>query len=96
MVNFKKDYIIFKLKDLNKPRQKGARCDQSDKNKSIKTINEIIGREIFDNMPDMNRIQVCILLEFILRIYNKEKKNGLYWFLNPVEALLVKIEKLSV
>jgi hypothetical protein len=87
-----KDYVTFKIKDLTKPRQKGARCDQSDKNSSIKLINELIGKELYDK-PVMTRIQVCIIVEFILRLYNKENKNGLYWFLNPVEALSVKIEK---
>ena len=87
-----KDYVTFKIKDLTKPRQKGARCDQSDKNSSVKLINELIGKELYDK-PVMTRIQVCIIVEFILRLYNKENKNGLYWFLNPVEALSVKIEK---
>ena len=89
MTNFKKDYVIFKVKDLTKPRQKGARCDQSDKNYAIKIINEIIGKDVYDKSPELNRIQVCIIQEFIFRINNKEKKNGLYWFLSPAKALSI-------
>jgi len=96
MDNFKKDYIIFKVKDLTKPRHKGARCDQSGKKEAIKMLNSIVGEEKYDNDSEISQKQVCVMQEFIMRIYNKEKKNGVYWFLSPAEAALINIEKLSV
>ena len=95
MINFKKDYIIFKVKDLTKKRHKGARCDQSGKKEAIKILNAIIGEEKYSNDSEINQKQVCVLQEFILRLYNKEKKNGLHWFLTPAEATLIDIEKIS-
>ena len=96
MDNFKKDYIIFKVKDLTKPRHKGARCDQSGKREAIKMLNAIIGEEKYNDDSKISQKQVCVLQEFMLRIYNKEKKNGVSWFLAPAEAALINIEKLSV
>ena len=96
MDNFKKDYIIFKVKDLTKPRHKGARCDQSGKREAIKMLNAIIGEEKYNDDSKISQKQVCVLQEFMLRIYNKEKKNGVHWFLAPAEAALINIEKLSV
>jgi hypothetical protein len=96
MDNFKKDYIIFKVKDLTKPRHKGARCDQSGKGEAIKMLNSIIGKEKYDKKSKISQTQICIIQEFILRIYNKKKKNDVYWFLSPAEAALINIEKLSV
>jgi hypothetical protein len=95
MINFKKDYIIFKVKDLTKKRHKGARCDQSGKKEAIKMLNSIIGEEKYSNDSDINQKQVCIIQEFMLRLYNNEKKNGLYWYLTPAEAVLINIEGLT-
>lgn len=95
MINFKKDYIIFKVKDLTKKRHKGARCDQSGKKEAIKMLNSIIGEEKYSNDSDVNQKQVCIIQEFMLRLYNKEKKNGLQWYLTPGEAALINIEGLT-
>ena len=43
MTNFKKEYIIFKVKDMTKKRHKGARCDQSGKAEAIRVMNSILG-----------------------------------------------------
>jgi hypothetical protein len=96
MTNFKKDYIIFKVKDLNKKRHKGARCDQSIKSDAIKILNDIIGENKYDKNSEIGREQFCIMTEFILRIYNKQLKKGLRWFLTPVEATLINIDNLSI
>ena len=95
MANFKQDYIIFKVKDLTKKRHKGARCDQSGRSDAIKMLNAIIGKDKYNSDSLISQRQVCILQEFTLRLYNKEKKNNLYWFLTPAEASLINIEKIS-
>ena len=96
MTNFKKDYIIFKVKDLTKKRHKGARCDQSIKGDAIKLLNDIIGEEKYINDKKTSREQVCVLQEITLRLYNKEQKNGVSWFLNQAESTLINIEKLTI
>ena len=95
MTNFKKDYIIFKIKDLNKPRQKGARCDQSGKKEAIKMLNTIIDEEKYNKESEVTQKQVCVLQEFMMRIYNIEMKNGVHWFLTPGEAALINIEQIK-
>ena len=47
MVNFKKSYIVFKIRDMTKPRNKGARCDQGSKTGAIKNLNTIVGEALF-------------------------------------------------
>ncbi len=96
MANFKQDYIIFKVKDLTKKRHKGARCDQSGRSDAIKMLNAIIGEDKFDGDSTLSQRQVCVIQEFTMRLYNKEMKNGLYWFLTPAQASLINIEKISV
>ena len=38
---FKKEYLIFKVKNMSKKRDKGARCDQSGKTDTITIINNL-------------------------------------------------------
>ena len=42
--------MIFKVKQLNKKRNKGARCDQSGKADTIKLLNLIIDENKYNSM----------------------------------------------
>ena len=86
---FKKEFMIFKVIDLADPKNKGARCDQSGKNVAINLLNDIIGEEIYNkqNTRGRNKMEFCIIQEYILRIYNNELKDGKKWFVSPVEAI---------
>ena len=95
ITSFKKDYMIFKVKQLNVKRNKGARCDQSLKSETIELINLIIGEEKYNlsNTKGINhKFQLCILQEFLLRLYDYNRVNEKRWFLSPIEAVLIKIE----
>ena len=93
--DFKKDYMIFKVKQLKK-RNKGARCDQSGKIETLKLLNLIVGSEKYTaiNTKTINQKQLCVLQEYILRLYDHNKKDGKQWFLDPGEAILIQIEKI--
>ena len=41
----------------------------------------------------INKSHICIIQEFILRLFNHEKKDGKVWFLSPEESALINIEK---
>ena len=96
--NFKNEnYVVFKTKNVTNQRDAGARCDQiSIKGKSIDTLNSIIGSKQFDiknlNIPQR---EICIIQEFYLRSFDKDRKNQKRWFLSPPEAVLTDIEKYS-
>ena len=94
--NFKKEYMIFKVKELTKPRHKGARCDQSQKGEALSILNKIIGENKYDKDTKINRTEICILQELLLRLFNKEMKNNKIWFLSPSEAVLINIEKIQL
>jgi hypothetical protein len=96
--NFKNEYNIFKIKHMNDKRSKGARCDQSNKADTIKTLNTIIGENKYthDNTKGRNKIEICNLQELWLRYFDKENKNGKRWFLNPSESIINNIEQISV
>ena len=96
--SFKGEYNIFKVKQLDKKRNKGARCDQTGKSDALNILNQIIGENLYTaaNTKRFNQNLVCILQEIYLRIYDLERRDGLRWFLYPGEALLNDIERLSI
>ena len=81
MTEFKKEYIIFKVKDLNKKRNKGARCDQISKKHILPVINKIIKDKEYTNeniiqpgsTKKVSTQQLCCELELILRHYETNK-----------------------
>ena len=102
MLNFnKEEFVVFKIKNINNPRDKGARCDQSSKSKAIEVLNAIVGtgseHENFAYPLDKNISQkdVCVIQELCLRFFDKERKNKKRWFLSPPEAILTKIDDYS-
>jgi len=97
IANFKNDYMVFKVKDMNKKRHKGARCDQSGKSDSVKILNSIINEDKYNatNTKNINQKQICVIQEFTLRLFDSIAKDDKRWFLNPEEANLTDIEKIN-
>ena len=101
---FKKEYLIFKVKNMSKKRDKGARCDQSGKTDTITIINNILtmnattrGDEYkltIENTKQRTQKELCVFQEFLLRAFNATRVNGRKWFFAPGEALLCNIERL--
>jgi hypothetical protein len=83
---FTDNNIVFKTIDLQNKVKKGSRCGGEGKKDIIKKIN-IISTEFKyneDNTENENLIVkpgLCVILEMLLRYYNKQKKDGLNWFL---------------
>jgi len=100
MAEFKKEYIIFKVKDLNKKRNKGARCDQISKKHILPVINKIIKDKEYTNeniiqpgsTKKVSTQQLCCELELILRHYDNEQIDNKRWFLSPEESTFNNIE----
>jgi hypothetical protein len=95
---FKSDYLIFKVKTMDIKRNKGARCDQAGKIETIKTLNRIYGEDKYskENTKGIGQIELCIRQEFSLRLSDIDKKDNKRWFLTPVEAVLINIEKMTL
>jgi hypothetical protein len=101
---FKKEYLIFKVKNMSKKRDKGARCDQSGKTDTITIINNILmmntatqGDEYkltIENTKQRTQKELCVFQEFLLRAFNANRVNGRKWFFSPGEALLCNVERL--
>jgi hypothetical protein len=91
--DFKNLEMVFKVKQLDKKRNKGARCDQSGKKTAIELLNEIIGEEKYDkeNTKNMAQKELCVIQELILRMYQEENKNNKIWFVTPGVAALNKL-----
>jgi hypothetical protein len=92
MVNFKKDYMVFKIREIAKKRNTGARCDQASKAASIKML-AYLGEDGYTTKSVQSRQELCIIQEFIFRKYNLDKKDGKRWFLRPAEAVLINDAK---
>lgn len=97
VVTFKNEFNIFKVKNLTDARSKGARCDQSGKADSLKVLNTILGENKYtsENTKGRNKLEFCIIQEFLLRYNNLSDKNE-RWYLTPIESIINNIEKLSV
>jgi hypothetical protein len=87
--NFKNEYNIFKVKDMEDKRGKGARCDQSGKADTFGILNNILDKSKYtsENTKGRKKIEFCVIQELLLRFYNKTKKDNKIWFLNPSEAI---------
>lgn len=86
---FKNDqYVIFRVKNRERPREKGFRCDQAGRSGRINTLNNILQREMYtkENTKKIsNSIELCCDQELLLRYYNKIKVGNMDWFLNLEE-----------
>jgi hypothetical protein len=93
--DFKNEYNIFKVKNLQDKRSKGARCDQAGKSDTIKLLNDIIQENKYTaaNTKGRNKKEFCVIQELVLRYFNKIKKNNKKWFLTPQEVIINNIEK---
>ena len=91
----KKHFAVFKVKNMDENRNKGARCDQKSKFKIIDMLNEV--EQVADltktekkytkeNTKGIISAELCPLQEFTFRYYNKLKKNEKIWFLDPEMA----------
>jgi hypothetical protein len=96
MLNFnKEEYVVFKIKNINNPRDKGARCDQSSKSKAIEVLNSIVDNFAYPLDKSVSQKDVCVIQELYLRLFDKERKNKKRWFLSPPEAILTEIQNYS-
>ena len=86
MASFKKQFMVYKFRDINSIGMKGARCDQSKKKDIIESINKLINEEVYSKNTKVSRIELCIIQELLLRLMNKKKYNNKRWFLTPGEA----------
>ena len=95
--DFKNEFNIFKVKNLDDKRSKGARCDQAGKSDTIKLLNSILQENKYTstNTKGRNKKEFCVIQELVLRFFNKIEKNNKRWFLTPQEATLNNIEKAS-
>jgi len=93
IVMFKKEYNIFKVKNMEDKRSKGARCDQSAKSEAINLLNTIIGENKYttENTKGRNKLEFCIIQEMYMRYFDKINKNNKRWFLSPSEASINNI-----
>ncbi|MAU37590.1 MAG: hypothetical protein CMD14_09545 [Flavobacteriales bacterium] len=85
---FKNNEMVFKIKNTEKKRDTGARCDQAQKSQSLKILDKITD---FEYNKKLNQKQLCIYQEFMLRIHNKNNKDNKVWFLSPIENIFYNI-----
>jgi hypothetical protein len=103
-------YFIFKTKDMLSPRDTGARCDEAGKNKTMQILNQIIGEEKYTKentkiikdddknivQDAVGHVELCVMQEFVLRFFDRVRKNDKKWFLSPEMALYHKLYTIHV
>ena len=100
VTGFKKEYMVFKTKQMDKKRHKGARCDQSGKSESLRVLNMIIeGTDTpeytLENTRNISQRGICVRQELTLRAFSAQRRDERIWFLSPALGALINIEKLS-
>lgn len=97
ITDFKNENMVFKVKQMDKKRHKGARCDQSGKKDAIATMNAILGDSVYtiENSKHIGQKGICVIQEMTLRMFEKQHKDDKVWFLSPGIAMLNQIEKIS-
>ena len=85
----KNKYLVFKVKNTEKGRNTGARCDESRKSNKLEILNELAGpdkdgKEKYtkDTTRGIVQAELCSMQEFLFRYNNKNKKNGKIYFLD--------------
>ena len=93
----KHDNIVFKIRNMEQSRNKGACCTQ--KPMIEQYLKDIYDKHSFPDKPfdtkKITLIELCILLEFILRFFNKKNVNKKSWFLNSFETSITKLETIK-
>lgn len=91
---FKGEQMVFKVRQTDKKRNKGARCDQSGKKTALAILNLIESDRQYtiESTKDVNQRQICVLQEMLLRLYNLRNKDGMVWFVGPGVAALSKVD----
>lgn len=89
MVLFKKSYMVFKMRDVSKSRNTGARCDQGSKIGAIQKLNTIANEEIYPKKAKESQLEICVVTELIMRLFDSSKKDNKRWFLTPGEASVI-------
>jgi hypothetical protein len=87
-----KNDLVFKTQDRTKKRTTGTRCEQATKSKNISILNRIIGEEMFskENILPIVDVGVCCLQEILMRMYNEERSEHI-WFLSPDTAKMLGV-----
>jgi hypothetical protein len=87
----KQPEYIFKTKRLDKPRNTGASCNQSNRISIYDNLNTILGVNLYSSASTSNivLVRLCPEVEFLLRHYNDQHNSTKKWFLTPEESVIL-------
>lgn len=95
MSPFKRERMVFKVKDLGRIRNRGARCDQASKKSALALANSLAGSEILTASRALPQTTICIVQEYLLRAYQEQQKDNRRWFASVGFASFMNIETLG-
>jgi hypothetical protein len=84
-----KKYMIYKVKDTTNARSTGFRCDQAGKKKTLDILKNIEDKD-YDTKE--TAYELCVRQEFVLRNYEKQRKDGKTWFVDTETAIINEFE----
>ena len=97
ITTFKNEYKVFKTKQMERKRHKGARCDQAGKAETLRLLNIISESERYtiETTKEVGHKELCVVMELLLRVQDYKKANGKRWFVGPAIAAESQLEKIS-
>jgi Type III restriction enzyme, res subunit/Helicase conserved C-terminal domain len=96
---FRNNIVEFKTMDMQNKLRKGSRCGGEGKKDVIKKLNIVCDgafKYTEDNTEEENLIikpGMCVILETVMRYYNKIGKNGSVWFLDLETTFFSRLVK---
>lgn len=97
ITTFKNEYRVFKTKQMERKRHKGARCDQAGKAETLRLLNIISDSERYtiESTKEIGHKELCVVMELLLRVLDSKRENGKRWFIGPALAAESELEKMS-
>ena len=97
ITTFKNEYKVFKTKQMERKRHKGARCDQAGKAETLRLLNIISDSERYtiESTKEVGHKELCVVMELLLRVLDYKKANNKRWFISPAIAAESQLEKMS-
>ena len=86
--------MVFKVKDIENTRSTGARCSQSNKEKVVERLKNIDKTLKHKKNTEMGGLfELCVREELTLRLFEKEKRQNMTWFVDTETAIINEFEK---
>lgn len=89
----KREYMIYKVKNMTNARSTGYSCALAGKAKVVEFMNRLENTDRYHSKMRENPLEMCVRQELLMRAFNKQKKDGKVWFVSTEVAIFNEFER---